>query len=80
MKVDIEDLESGVIDVVIGLKQSEIFFFIDALKKLKENKDHFHFRTVGRIKKGISDIEFYWLEEGLKDNMKIDASPIIEPN
>jgi len=80
MKVDVEDFESGIIDVFIGLKKSEIDAFIKALHNLKKGKDHFHFRSLGTLDRGISDIEFFCLDDNSKDNMKIDDSPIIKPN
>lgn len=80
MKVDIDDDNSKLIDIFIGLKRSELDTLISALQKLKRGQDHFHFRSIGEIESGVSDVEIYCIEEDSKDNMRIDDSPIIEPN
>ena len=79
MRINIEDFKTGWYGLDIGLKNDEIDLFIDALKNLKQNKDHFHIRSDCDGSGGVNDIEFYYQDKNTKNNMKLDISPSICP-
>ncbi len=80
MQTKIEDFNTGWYGISIGLKDVQIDKMIQALQKLKLSKDHFHARSDYQGSAGIGDIEFYWMDDDSKENMKIDDSFLIEPN
>ncbi len=72
MKVEIEDFKTGWHGISIGLNSKQIDGMINMLNKLKENQDHFHFRSNFKGKGGVGDIEFYFLNNTDEDNMHLE--------
>ncbi len=79
MKSEIEDFKTGWFGISLGLNNNEIENLIAKLRELKENKDHFHYRSDFIGKEGIGDIEFYYTEEDIKNDLSLDTNkPISE--
>jgi hypothetical protein len=74
MKADIEDFKSGWYGLTLGMKSDEIDDLISALKNLKENKNHFHFRSEFEGVGGVGDIEIYWQPNEGESNLELDVS------
>jgi len=72
MQADLEDFKTGWYGLKLGVKSDEIDVLILALKKLKENKDHFHCRSSFEGKGGVGDIEFYYQSEKQNGNLEIE--------
>ena len=72
MQAEIEKYKSGWYGLTLGLKTNEIEQLITALQNLKENKNHFHFRSEFGGEDGVGDIEFYYQAEEQKSNLEIE--------
>ncbi len=75
MRVEIEDFKTGWFGLTVGIKNSEVDLLINALKKIKNTKGHFHFRSDHNGSGGVADIEFYAQNEDEPNNMELDSSP-----
>jgi len=75
MNVNIKDLGTGWFDIGIGLTASDIQPLIERLQRLQElrdNFDHFHFRSAFAGSGGVADVEIYRAEEDAPKNMHIE--------
>ena len=75
MNVDIKDLGTGWFDIGIGLTASDIQLLIERLhrlQQLRDNFDHFHFRTAFTGSGGVADVEIYCVADDAPKNMHIE--------
>ena len=74
MQADIDDFKTGWYGLTLGMKEKEIDALIEALKKLKANKNHFHFRSSFSGNGGVGDIELYYQTDDQNSNLQLDGS------
>ncbi|WP_111643404.1 hypothetical protein [Marinimicrobium alkaliphilum] len=79
MKVKVEQFESGWQGLILGLTSKEIDELIAALKQLKIDRGHFHFRSDFEGFPSIGDIEFYWQSSDASSDLVLEASNVINP-
>ena len=79
MKASLEDHGTGWFGLTLELAPSEIDHLIIALKKVKEENSHFHFRSDWSGEKGIGDIEIACGEEPPSGGLTLESNPPIFP-
>lgn len=77
MQADLEDFKTGWYGLTLGLKSHEIDDLILALKSLKKDKGHFHFRSDYEGANGVGDIEIFYQTDNEDSNMELDSSQAI---
>lgn len=78
MKLDLEDFNTGWYGVQFGIKENEIDYFIECLKKLR-TQSHFHLRSDFDREGGIGDVEIYLQSDDTENNINLDLSPPLYP-
>ena len=73
MHANLVDFKTGWYGLTLGIGNEEIDKLIAALNHLKEEKDHFHFRSSFEGEGGIGDIEFYFNPNESNLNLEIEG-------
>ena len=74
MRSDIEEFNTGWYGLTIGLRDSEIDELIGTLRELKKYKTHFHLRSKFEGEGGVGDIEIYYQNDEVPDNLTLESS------
>lgn len=74
LKAELEEFATGWHGLYLGLNASEIDALICALKNLKREETHFHYRSAFEGVGGIADVTFYFRQEEQEPNMELEDS------
>lgn len=80
MKAHLENYNTGWFGLSLELSSKEIDHLITHLSKLKNNLDHFHFRSDFEGDGGIGDIEISCSGKEESRDLILDGSPPIWPD